>query len=185
MDAKATATVLEQYLEIYPEERDGLQALIEQCARGDNLNDRKRLPGHGTGAAIILSPDCDEVLLVHHAFLDRWLQPGGHWDPGESDPLAAARREAVEETGVRLARYVPLLPSSPLVPLQIDIHHIPANDKKGEPEHDHYDFRYGFVAASKRTEHDAVEVRQVGWYALDDQRAAEVRVALQRLQSLL
>ena len=31
---------------------------------------------------------------------DRWLQVGGHGDPGETDPLAIALREAREETGL-------------------------------------------------------------------------------------
>jgi len=41
------------------------------------------------------------VLLIQHAKLERWLQPGGHVEPRET-PDEAAIREVQEETGVRM-----------------------------------------------------------------------------------
>ena len=35
-------------------------------------------PGHFTASAFVVSPDGTKVLLVEHARLGRWLQPGGH-----------------------------------------------------------------------------------------------------------
>ena len=99
--------VLIGYLKLYPDDKPQLDLLLEQVARGDALNNPQTMPGHCTGAAIVLSPDLSKVLMVHHNFLERWLQPGGHWELGEADLLSAARREAVEETGVRLERYLP------------------------------------------------------------------------------
>ncbi len=43
----------------------------------------------------------NQVLLVHHLKLDRWLPLGGHIDPGE-DPEAAALRETREESGLEV-----------------------------------------------------------------------------------
>ena len=40
------------------------------------------------------------VLLVRHRRLGRWLPVGGEIEPGET-PLEAARRELMEETGLR------------------------------------------------------------------------------------
>lgn len=54
-------------------------------------------PTHVTASAIVLGPR--GVLLHHHRRLERWMQPGGHIDPGE-EPADAARRETVEETGL-------------------------------------------------------------------------------------
>src|SRR5579871_5421231 len=60
---------------------------------------------HFTASALVLHPESGRVLLRWHPRLGRWLQVGGHGDPGESDPLAIALREAAEETG--LADLVP------------------------------------------------------------------------------
>ena len=62
--------------------------------------DRRILAGHLTGSAVVISAAGDRVLLLHHRKLDRWLQPGGHGDPGEVSGEAVALREALEETGL-------------------------------------------------------------------------------------
>ena len=62
-------------------------------------------PVHVTGSAIVLD-GAGRTLLHRHKRLGRWLQPGGHVDPGES-PDQAALREAREETGIPLAHPSP------------------------------------------------------------------------------
>lgn len=180
-----TSDVLKKYLLHFPDDRERLKLLREQAGRGEVLNDRKNFIGHVTGAAIVLSPDHSKVLLIHHVILDKWMQPGGHWDPGESDPLAAAQREAEEETGVRIARYLPLDVSLPHVPLQIDTHFIPANDKKSEPKHYHHDFRYVFEVADEYLQRQVIEVNDAGWYAFDDPEAAALSIVLDRVNQYI
>jgi len=51
-------------------------------------------------AAGILIVD-GKVLLIKHKKLGKWLNPGGHIEPGEL-PHQAAEREFFEETGVRV-----------------------------------------------------------------------------------
>ena len=58
------------------------------------------VPGHVTASAFVWSPDRGSVLLIHHGKLHRWLQPGGHVEPGDLDVIAAARREVAEEVGL-------------------------------------------------------------------------------------
>jgi 8-oxo-dGTP pyrophosphatase MutT (NUDIX family) len=60
----------------------------------------RALPLHFTGSALVVHPETRRVLLRWHVRHGRWLQVGGHGDPGEHDPLAVALREAVEETGL-------------------------------------------------------------------------------------
>jgi 8-oxo-dGTP pyrophosphatase MutT (NUDIX family) len=98
-------------------------------------------PGHITATGLVLAPDGEQVLLVHHRRLDRWLLPGGHIEPEDATVAAAARREVIEETAVSLA----LREDPPLV--GIDVHGIPP--KKREPYHLHHDLIFSFQAASE------------------------------------
>jgi 8-oxo-dGTP pyrophosphatase MutT (NUDIX family) len=63
--------------------------------------DRSTAPGHITASAFNLDASRQRVLLIHHAGLNLWLQPGGHIDAGELT-LNAAIREAWEEVGLRI-----------------------------------------------------------------------------------
>lgn len=97
-------------------------------------------PGHITCTGLVLAPDNVRVLLVHHARLGRWLAPGGHVEPEDAEIWDGARREVIEETGVRLAPGgVPQLAGA-------DVHGIPA--KGPEPYHLHHDLLFAFHASS-------------------------------------
>src|ERR1700694_3542784 len=59
-------------------------------------------PGHITCTALVLHPDARRVLVIPHHRHRRWLLPGGHVEESVSTLSDAARREAVEETAVRI-----------------------------------------------------------------------------------
>lgn len=99
-------------------------------------------PGHFTASGFAIHPSGSSVLLIHHAKLDLWVQPGGHIDPEDGSVIAAARREIEEETGIGELRVV----SDGLV--DIDIHHFPGT--ADQLPHQHYDLRFAFVAGSDR-----------------------------------
>ena len=101
----------------------------------------RSLPLHFTASALVLHPGSGRVLLRWHQRLRMWLQAGGHADPGESDPLAIALREAAEETG--LPDLVPW-PDGGIK--HVVVCHVPAG--KGEPAHEHADLRY-FMATGE------------------------------------
>ena len=143
---------------------------------------RRDLPLHVTASALIVHPETGRVLLRWHQRQQAWLQVGGHGDPGESDPLAIARREAEEETG--LADLVPW-PDDQLRHLVIV--GVPAG--KGEPAHEHADLRY-FMATqtpdAARAENEHAPLR---WLSIAEayQATSEVnlRESLARLERLL
>lgn len=83
--------------------------------------------GHVTGSAWLLNKAGDAALLLHHAKLDIWVQPGGHCD-GDPDVLQVALREAREESGIQ-----GIEPVSTEI-FDLDIHSVPG--------HLHYDVRF-------------------------------------------
>jgi 8-oxo-dGTP pyrophosphatase MutT (NUDIX family) len=138
--------------------------------------DRGILEGHLTGSALVVSAEGDRVLLLHHRKLDRWLQPGGHGDPGETAGEAVALREALEETG--LAGLV-LHPRAPR-PLDVDVHDIPARGE--EPAHQHLDLRYLVLApAGARIARQVEETNDLRWFSWDEAFALGLDSGLMRL----
>jgi 8-oxo-dGTP pyrophosphatase MutT (NUDIX family) len=65
--------------------------------------------GHVTASAIVLDDTGTQVLLTLHPRLGKWVQLGGHCDEDDPDIVAAALREAVEESGVPDLRITPQL----------------------------------------------------------------------------
>ncbi|GAB3928898.1 hypothetical protein GCM10011575_13680 [Microlunatus endophyticus] len=91
------------------------QAALRRLYR-DHLDDRpddgwaRSSPGrHLTASAMIISAAGDQVLLTLHRKIGRWLQTGGHLEPGDRDLPSAALREATEESGLADLRLGPLL----------------------------------------------------------------------------
>jgi 8-oxo-dGTP pyrophosphatase MutT (NUDIX family) len=120
-------------------------------------------PGHVTASAIVLDPDASSVVLVYHERLERWLQPGGHIEAGDASLEAAARREVLEETGLRLSDETPRL-------VALDVHEIPP--ARGEPRHFHHDFMFAFrlrapAALTGATQAVWCAVSQLDRYAVD------------------
>lgn len=119
---------------------------------------RDHLPGHITGSAWIVNEQHTRTLMVHHGFLKRWLQPGGHAE-GEENIFSVALREAREETGVAIFT----IPSRAL--FDIDIHRIPA--RKDFPDHDHYDIRFLFEADETTPLKISDESTDLKWVGMD------------------
>ncbi len=137
--------------------------------------DRRIPEGHLTGSAVVVSAAGDRVLLLHHRKLGRWLQPGGHAEPGEADAERVALREAWEETGIHGLRLHPTAPR----PLDVDVHPIPA--RRDEPAHRHLDLRYLVVApAGVAPRRQAAEARALRWYAWDELSALALDPGLRR-----
>ena len=123
----------------------------------------RSLPLHFTASALVLHPETRRVLLRWHVRHGRWLQVGGHGDPGESDPLRIALREAREETG--LADLVPW-PDASL--RHAVVCHVPPSAT--EPAHEHADLRYFLATASPGAIAPEDEHSPLRWVSLDEAR---------------
>lgn len=152
---------LAAYLERWPDDADSIAPLL--ALTGPDGFDRKDMPGHVTASAILVN-DAGEVLLIHHRTIGRWFQPGGHLEPGDESLPLAALREAVEETGVPREA----LTLADQTPIHIDIHPIPANPRKAEDAHWHYDIRYLFHCATAELSPATEEVHAAEWRPTTD-----------------
>lgn len=131
--------LLTSYRPVDPDEQQFRMEMLDLAASaGDPFDRHDYLPGHFTASGFVVHPSGDRALLVHHAKLDLWLQPGGHVESGDATLLGAAAREIVEETGLAGIRAV----TGSI--FDIDIHVFP--ERGDQPEHRHYDLRFVFVA---------------------------------------
>jgi 8-oxo-dGTP pyrophosphatase MutT (NUDIX family) len=160
MRSTAEALALVRAFEPSPEEeksRDLILALLE-CTEEPFSRDQFR-PGHITCTAAVLHPNGQRVLLMHHHRHRRWLLPGGHVEEDDVTLGDAAKREAIEETAVRIAE-----PGAGIL-AGMDVHGIPA--RKGEPFHLHHDLVFAFNANSEQfalTE----EAPEVAWCGMNE-----------------
>lgn len=84
-------------------------AVLSFLLARDDACRRECVPGHITASTLVLDDPGRQVLLTLHPRLGRWVQLGGHCDDTDTDIVAAALREAVEESGVADLRLAPEL----------------------------------------------------------------------------
>lgn len=159
--------LLERYGARRPDDHATVAQFAALLAEPGPVFTRAHRTAHFTGSALVLSADGQRTLLLHHAKLDRWLQPGGHAD-GDTDLAAVALREAQEETGLQDLRLV----DGEI--LDLDRHRIPA--RGDEPEHWRYDVRFAVQATgdeSPRGNHESRGLRWVAVAALADDTTLE------------
>ncbi len=146
--------------------------LVNKILASDNFSSRCNALGHITASGLVIRDG--KVLLIFHPFIKTWFQPGGHIDEGEL-PIEAAIREVYEETGF-ICMADPAFPD----PIDIDVHEIPANPKKGEGIHLHIDLLYRLVV---KGESRATEDIECDWFALDQIQSERILRTLKNLSS--
>jgi S-adenosylhomocysteine hydrolase/8-oxo-dGTP pyrophosphatase MutT (NUDIX family) len=140
--------IVDSYKNIYTEESNELNQVIDFVKNSTNpqITDRRNYIGHLTASCLIIDSTRSEILLLEHIVLEKWLQPGGHFQTGDKTLIETALREAEEETGINKKDLLHIsVHQSSTVPLDIDSHPIPENESKNEEAHFHHDFRYLFL----------------------------------------
>lgn len=192
MPAAPLAAVLAGYVARSPAERRDLDRVRAAVAGGRPWS--RDEPVHVTASAVVTHPPTGRVLLRWHERMGGWLLVGGHGDEGEDRPLAIARREAQEETG--LDDLVPWPEhgegggsDGDAGPAPIHLAVVPVPPGRGEPAHEHADLRFVLVTARPGDvvpEHAGAPLR---WLPLAEAAAAvqedNIRVTLARVAELL
>ena len=145
--------------------------------------DRATLEGHLTASAWVVDKTRQFALLLHHAKLNLWLQPGGHIDAEDGAIDVAARRELAEESGL-----IDVLTAQEGL-FDVDAHRIPARSRTDieamettiEPAHWHYDLRFAFIAPDKNLVKCSDESHGFRWVKISSLCGDETDASIRRL----
>lgn len=174
MNQSTVLALLRQHQSEFEEEQTFLAQTLSFVEQQAAFWQRSTLEGHLTGSAWVCSADGSAVLLLHHAKLDRWLQPGGHVDAEDVSMAETARREAMEECGMKSLEL-----HSPAI-FDLDVHQIPARGT--EPAHFHYDLRFLFyVPEGVQIERNLLETRAIAWVNLEELCTSGTPMSLRRM----
>ncbi|WP_211266875.1 NUDIX hydrolase [Nonomuraea candida] len=161
MTREEIRSVLERYLAAHPDRDSDVLPLAEALDTPHDVTSRTTYPLHVTCSSAAIDAT-GRVLMIHHRALNRWLLPGGHVEPGDRSLYGAALRELEEETAIPWQHAVSP-PTHDVIPVDIDVHEIPANAAKQEPAHLHADFRFAFWAKDSEISIQPDEVIAFAW----------------------
>jgi 8-oxo-dGTP pyrophosphatase MutT (NUDIX family) len=151
-DVEALRAALEARTPVDGREASSIGRMLLQLERLTAPFDEHADPVHVTASAIVVGSR--GTVLHRHKRFRRWLQPGGHLEPGEQ-PAEAAMREAEEETGLVLRH-----PADGPRLVHVDVHY-------GGRGHTHLDVRYLLEAEGDPHPGDA-ESQDVKWFSWDE-----------------
>jgi 8-oxo-dGTP pyrophosphatase MutT (NUDIX family) len=178
IDIDELAKIVDAYLQRHADEQQRLAPLLASLDQRTAITDRSTFTGHVTCSALLFNPD-RQMLHIRHNALGQWLRPGGHLEPSDHSLYDAALRELEEETQIPAALPRPLLH---MLPLDIDVHEIPARPAKHEPDHLHFDLRYVFtVPHNPPVTLQDNEVNDFQWLPIEQINPANLRAKLRLL----
>ena len=164
--------LISEYLLIFPDEQERQEKFIEYLKNHDDeqITDWNNFDGHVVAGGFIYAKEEQKFLVIYHNDLKMFLYPGGHVDSDDVNPLEASKREVYEETGFESIDEV-ILSNNKLIPIDIDTHVIPYNERLNLPEHYHFEFRYLFTIDSiKEVKLDLSESSKFKWISVDELR---------------
>lgn len=113
--------------------------------------------GHLTASALVMDAEGKRVLLTLHPKVGRWLQLGGHCEPGDASLQAACLREVVEESGIQ---HVSLSDR----PIRLDRHPV----RCGPAMSEHLDVQYLAIVPSDAVPVMSEESDDLQWFGVSD-----------------
>jgi 8-oxo-dGTP pyrophosphatase MutT (NUDIX family) len=145
--------IVRRHVATSPREKESQARFLAELERLPAPCDEQADPTHVTASAIVVGPR--GTVLHLHKRLGRWMQPGGHIEPGESPP-AAALREATEELGLHVEH-----PAEGPQLLHIDVHEAALG-------HTHLDLRYLLIGGEADPDPPPGESPEARWCSWDE-----------------
>lgn len=162
--------ILNHYLEVFPEERkrqERLKNYLETHLK-EEVIDWNNFDGHVVASGFVYAKKEQLFLVLYHKDMKCFLYPGGHVNSDDKNILEAARREVEEETGI-LDLEEAKVSSDEFVPIDIDTHQIPYNERLNLKEHTHFDFRYLFtINEIPKITMDMDELSEYQWVNMEE-----------------
>jgi 8-oxo-dGTP pyrophosphatase MutT (NUDIX family) len=153
MSGPAATAVLEQFVPPDPGQAALREEFLRHLADHSDGTSRRCRPDHITASVLVVDPAAERVLLTLHAKADAWFQLGGHVEDTDPDLVAAAAREAHEESGLADLILDP-------VPVHLDVHPVPFC---GEGVR-HLDVRFVAVAPDPDRARMSAESADLRWW---------------------
>lgn len=150
------ATVLGDWEHPEPQQRALRDAYLGFLRDHRDAMSRECRVGHLTASALVMDVDRTRVLLTLHPKVGRWLQLGGHVEPGDASLRDAARRETIEEGGI-----ADVTVSS--APLRLDRHPVPCGGAMSE----HLDVQYLALVPADAQAVMSDESDDLRWFDVD------------------
>ncbi len=156
----------------YEEEQPYKKQIIHFIEENSLCFERSLEIGHITASGWLVNHDNSQVLLMHHAKLDMWVQLGGHCD-GNSNVLEVAIKEAQEESGI-----LAIEPISNQI-FDIDVHLVPTH--KNIPAHYHYDIRFLLRVTENVSIQQNHESKALAWFGKDKDKLPILEKSITRM----
>lgn len=159
---------IRDYLPFNEQERVDKTEMLRRIDSGEQLFLRENLAAHFTASAWVVSPDREQVLMAYHNLYDSWAWLGGHCD-GDTDLLAVAIREVMEESGLKNIRPV----SEEIYSLEIMT--VSGHEKRGQYVPSHLHLNLTFLLEADPDEPLMAkpdENKAVSWFSRDGAVAA-------------
>ncbi len=137
------------------------RAYLQHIEAYDNALLRECRAGHITASTLVVDAARERMLLTLHPIVGRWLQTGGHCEATDADIVAAAAREAREESGIAGLTIDP-------DPLRLDRHAVRCRPPQGQPiELHHLDVQFLALAPAGAVASRSEESDDLRWFAWD------------------
>ena len=155
---------LKAYVPYNEQETNDKEVMIKLLEKESDIFTRENEVAHFTASSWLVNKEHTKVLMIYHNIYHSWSWTGGHAD-GETELLAVAMREAMEETGVKTITPV----SKDL--FSIEILTVDGHIKRGKyvPSHLHLNVTYLLEADEAEVLHIKQDENSgVAWFTLEE-----------------